>query len=165
MLSGKPPPRIFITGDAGAGKSTLLGDLAWRLARRFLLNPGKLPRRVPFLIDANVWNSEKHPLLADLAAESSGLDRAIVHRLMLSGHAALLIDSLDEIQPRSRRDALLEWLEKQVTQESVSCNAIVMSARPWVLQHRPFKHLHRGSYRLERLNSDRPKSARRLMTR
>jgi HEAT repeat protein len=150
LLRPHAAEKLCIVGDAGMGKSTLLDHLAWGLARRFLAQPEGYPLRVPFRMDLRDWNSHEHPTLQKLA-----LDRArptgetLMEECCRDGSAVFLLDGLDEVRPDRRRQDLVRWLDAEVSRETLRQCSVVLTSRPWSVEHVPLRRFQEKPLQLE----------------
>ncbi|MCO6438591.1 MAG: HEAT repeat domain-containing protein [Phycisphaerae bacterium] len=152
LLTPGVHPKVSVTGDAGAGKSTFLDDMAWHLARRFLLHPKEALCRIPFTIDLTEWRPDLHETINELAAHTTRLDTSLVDDLFARGKAVLLLDGLDEVNPQARREMLFKWLDREVARDPVSHNAVVIAGRPWAFERMPLRRFRKERLALEQFD-------------
>lgn len=111
--------RLFLRGEAGSGKTTLLQWLAVRAARRDF--PERLAAwndTVPFLIRLRRYVGKELPTPEEFLSEigrhiAADMPEGWVRRLLLDGHALVLLDGVDEL-PESQRRPAREWLAELV---------------------------------------------------
>jgi NACHT domain len=96
--------RTVVTGPPGSGKSMLLKHslLVWALSPSKTIDP----IRVPALIELHRFNGNSIPMREHIVAqfERDGLPGAerFVHRMLVEGKLALLLDGLDEVATSER---------------------------------------------------------------
>ena len=126
-------PRVLVRGEAGSGKTTLLQYLAVRAGAQSFEPPLEtLNNYVPFFIQLRRYAREQLPKpeqFIDLVApQLTGLMRAgWVHAQLESGRALLLIDGVDELPQRRRRD-VREWIRD--LRETFPKARYVVTSRP-----------------------------------
>lgn len=103
--------KALIRGVAGSGKSTLQRWLAVDAAR----DTDSLPSTVPFLLELGRFADGHPPELGELVSDAlrPAMPAGWVHRMLRQGRVVLLLDGLDEVNPRERGN-LEQWVEEHL---------------------------------------------------
>jgi NACHT domain len=141
-------PRIVVWGEAGCGKTTLLQWAAVSAARQEFPEPLEhWNQLVPFVIRLRNYTKRKLPATEQLTGEAGAPIAALQPTawctdVLLAGNGLILIDGLDEV-PEKRRRQVHAWLEALI--ESFPNNQYVITSRPAALRS--------GSHVLEEFES------------
>lgn len=125
--------RILLRGEAGSGKTTLLRWLAVTAARgAFVGNLASWNGLVPIFIKLRSYSARPLPALNELLDDSAStltslMPRGWVDRQLQAGRVLLLVDGVDELLPKDRRN-VRKWLRLLLlTYEKLR---VVVTSRP-----------------------------------
>lgn len=108
--------RVLIRGEAGSGKTTLLRWLAVTAARgRFSDSLSHWNGVVPIFIRLRSYGARQLPKTSEMLDDAAGvltsvMPRGWVDRQLDTGRALLLIDGVDELLPKDRRN-VRKWVK------------------------------------------------------
>lgn len=125
--------RVLLRGDAGSGKTTLLSWLAVQAARRqFEGDLSDWNGLVPFVVTLRSHVDGRYPRPEELPEQSAPnvatlMPEGWVHRQFEAGRALLLVDGVDEVEPKHRRK-VKTWLQGLL--DSYPDLRVVVTSRP-----------------------------------
>ncbi|GAA3938358.1 NACHT domain-containing protein [Actinoplanes auranticolor] len=128
FLNAGIPGVVIVLGDPGSGKSTLLRYLAASAA-----TASRPHRRLPILVSARtVAGRADFAPLPEIARLNAYVQAAEPvgwwEKRLVAGRCLVLVDGLDEVFDASGRQAVADWIERQVA--AYPLNQYVITSRP-----------------------------------
>ncbi|MEV4312724.1 NACHT domain-containing protein [Actinocrispum sp. NPDC049592] len=149
--------RVLVRGEAGSGKTTLLDWLAVTAARsQFTGGLAEWNDHVPFPIRLRSFASGPLPVPEEFVRHawpmaSAEMPAGWVHRRLRDGRSVVLVDGVDEV-PVRRRKEVQAWLRDLV--DTFPKIKVVVTARPAAVDEKWLAEEKFGSVTLEQMGAD-----------